>query len=195
VKLLTTNLLREVGSGNRAVVDQLFAILYDDLRARSGALFRSESAGHTLQPTALVHEAYLRLIDQRQANWKDRAHFCGLASMAMRRILVDHARKKGTHRRGAGRKGTVPLEDVQSVALSVVDPDDVLFVHELIDDLRTEDENQAKILELRFFGDMTVDEVAENLQMSKRSVEAEWTMIRAIIRSRLAPATAGSVLK
>ncbi|MEO5923640.1 MAG: ECF-type sigma factor [Bryobacteraceae bacterium] len=181
MNLATTDLLREIGLGNRAVVDQLFAIVYNDLRARAASLFRSESAGHTLQPTALVNEAYFRLIDQRQANWKSRAHFCGLASMAMRRILVDHARKKGAQRRGAGLK--MPLDE--SIALSMVNPDDVLFVHELIENLRAKDENQSKILEMRFFGDLTVEEVAETLGMSKRAVEAEWTMIRATIRSQL----------
>jgi RNA polymerase sigma-70 factor, ECF subfamily len=184
MKLATTNLLRELGSGNRAVVDQLFNILYEDLRARAESVFRGESAGHTLQPTALVNEAYLRLIDQRRTDWKNRAHFCSLAAMAMRRILVDHARRKGAARRGKGRKAVEVKPE--TAALSVVDPDDVLFVHELIDDLRAQDGRQAQIVELRFFGNMTMEEVAEAVGMSKRAAEAEWTLIRALIRQRMA---------
>jgi RNA polymerase sigma-70 factor, ECF subfamily len=178
VKLATTNLLKEMSLGNRAVVDDLFAIVYDDLRAKAGAMFRAERSSHTLQPTALVHEAYLRLIDQRNMDWKDRAHFCSVAALVMRRILVDHARKKGTERRAIE---LLPRDGV----LSITNPDDVLLVDQLIEELRSEDENQAKIVELRFFGDLTVEEVAGVLGMSKRAVEAEWTMIRAMIRLKV----------
>jgi RNA polymerase sigma factor (TIGR02999 family) len=186
MQLATTHLLREIGAGNRAIAGQLFEILYEDLRARAGLAFRSERGFHTLQPTALVHEAYLKLIDQRQANWKDRAHFCGVAALAMRRILVDYARKRGAQRRGAGaRREDIPLD---SIAISVTNPDDVIFVHELIEETRVHDERQAQIMELRFFADMTVAETAEVLQVSPRFVEDEWTYLRAVIRSRLAAA-------
>jgi RNA polymerase sigma-70 factor, ECF subfamily len=183
MQLATTHLLRQIGSGDPAPVQQLFEVLYQDLHARAEVLFRHESVGHTLQPTALVNEAYIRMIDQKQANWRDRAHFCGVASIAMRRILVDHARKKRAQRRGSGRFAEdIPLD---AIVLSTQDPDDVLFAHELIEEVRANDENQARIIELRFFGGLTVHETAEVLGMTQRQVEDEWTMIRAMIRAMI----------
>lgn len=147
-------------------------------------MLRSERIGHTLQPTALVHEAYLRLIGQRNA-FKNRTHFFATAAAAMRRILVDHARRKMAERRGGAGAADADYVRLERSRLSVADPDDVLFTHDLIEELRATDETQARIIELRFFGELSVEEVAESLGWTKRAVEAEWTMIRAIIRSRL----------
>lgn len=181
----TTDLLKAaVRTGSREAVDRLFAAVYDDLRAKAHAMFRAEPANHTLQPTALVHEAFLRLIDQRNANWQDRVHFCAVAALVMRRILVDHARKRSQRGIAVPAAAAEPQARTEAT-LSIDNPDDVLLVNDLIEELRSEDENHAKIVELRFFGGLTVAEVAGLLGMSKRAVEAEWTLIRAMIRVKL----------
>ena len=178
----TTQLLLQLVEGNQDAARHLFSLLYEDLRGRAQMVFRRESQGHTWQPTALVHEAFLHMIDQRRARWNNRAHFCAVASQVMRRILVDHAREKGAERRGRGWR-RIPLSSAKA-RVSPARMEDVMLVDKLIEDLEAADPRQARIVQLRFFGGLTVEEVAEVIGVSRRTVEAEWTMIRAILRAK-----------
>jgi RNA polymerase sigma factor (TIGR02999 family) len=166
-------------------VDALLGAIYADLKRLAAAQLRAERADHTLQPTALVHEAYLRLIDQRETRWKDRIHFFSVASRIIRRILVDHARERNAAKRGGGRE-RVPLE----LAAVVVDAGgQSLDIEELdgaLNALAALDERQARIVELRYFGGLTVEEVAGVLSMGARSVDREWRCARAWLYCRLA---------
>jgi RNA polymerase sigma factor (TIGR02999 family) len=157
------------------------AELYGEFRTLARRYLDREPRGHTLQPTALVNEVYLRLVDQTQVDWKGRTHFFALGAQAMRRVLVDHARRKGRLKRGGG----LQRADVDVSLISARSAADVLAVHEAIQDLEKLDPRQARIVELRFFGGLGVAEVAELLGLSRRTVEAEWTMIRAWLRRRL----------
>ncbi len=177
-----TDLLRHLEVGDRSAVDRLFAAVYQELRNLAGRFFRKEAKGITLQPTALVHEAYLKLVDQSAVDWRGRTHFFALAAQAMRRILVDHARRRGAAKRG-GHQNRVLLEDD---LLPALEPDnDVLAVDAALSKLAQVDPQQARLVELRFFGGLDVAEAAEALGISKRSAEREWTMVRAWLRREL----------
>ena len=156
--------------------------MYDRFRELAADQLRRESPGHTLQPTALVHELFLKLIDQRQIDIRGRSHFLALGSRAMRQILIDHARRRGRQRRGAGWQRITLSDDLSSGKEKDMD---VLALEEALEKLADLDPRQAQIVELRFFGQLTVSEVAEVLNMSKRAAEAEWTMIRAWLRREL----------
>jgi RNA polymerase sigma factor (TIGR02999 family) len=177
----TTELVKSIARGDRLAADQLMAELYGEFRTLARRYLDREPRGHTLQPTALVNEVYLRLVDQTQVDWKGRTHFFALGAQAMRRVLVDHARRKGRLKRGGG----LQRADVDVSLISARSAADVLAVHEAIQDLEKLDPRQARIVELRFFGGLGVAEVAELLGLSRRTVEAEWTMIRAWLRRRL----------
>ena len=177
----TTSLVQSIATGDRLAADQLMAQLYGEFRTLARRYLDRESPGHTLQPTALVNEVYLKLVDQTEVDWKGRTHFFAIGAQVMRRVLVDHARRRGRVKRGGGLQRAaldVSLISARSAA-------DVLAVHEAIEDLGQLDPRQARIVELRFFGGLTVAEVAEVLGLSRRTVEAEWTMIRAWLRRRL----------
>ena len=177
----TTSLVQAVAAGDRLAADQLMAEMYGQLRTLARRYLDRERPGHTLQPTALVNEVYLKLVDQTEVDWKGRTHFFALGAQVMRRVLVDHARRKGRAKRGGGLQRAavdVSLISARSAA-------DVLAVHEAIQDLGKLDPRQARIVELRFFGGLSVAEVAEVLGLAQRTVEAEWTMIRAWLRRRL----------
>ncbi|MCB9524535.1 MAG: sigma-70 family RNA polymerase sigma factor [Myxococcales bacterium] len=176
-----TRLLLAAHAGDEQAHAQLLPLVYDELRRRAGALMRRERAGHTLQPTALVHEAYLRMIRQEEA-LAGRSHFFALSAQMMRRVLVDHARGRGRHKRGGDQ---IRVELDEKLKLSVERDHDVLALDEALQRLAELDPRQAQIVELRFFGGLTVAEVAEVLQVSKRTVEAEWTMIKAWLRREL----------
>jgi RNA polymerase sigma factor (TIGR02999 family) len=177
-----TQLLNRVESGDPSVVNRLFATVYDELRNLAAHLFRRESDGNTLQPTALVHEAYMKLVDQTAVDWHGRTHFFAVAAQAMRRILVDHARKRGAVKRG-GLQNRLLLDDDQMPAIAP--NDDLLAVDEALTKLAQLDSQQAQMVELRFFGGLSVAEAAKALGMSKRSAEREWTMVRAWLRREL----------
>jgi RNA polymerase sigma-70 factor, ECF subfamily len=172
---------------------QLLDLVYDELHRRAELAMRGESSGHTLQPTALVHDVWEKLTGQRDVEWQGRAHFYALASKLMRRILVDHARARLRQKRGGDVK-KVALDDAaldHAVAdapslLSAARGDDVLAVDEALEKLAQLDARQARIVEMRFFVGLTVDEVAEVLGVSRRTVEAEWTMVKAWLRKELA---------
>ena len=177
-----TQILSEISRGERSAVDRLFPVVYDELRRVAGILFRRESTDHTLQPTALVNEAFVRLVDQDRVQWQGRSHFFGVGAQAMRRILVDHARGKLRQKRG-GTRSKVLLKG--ELALSLQSDHHVLAVDEAFTKLAELDSRQARIVELRFFAGLTVQEVAEVLGVSKRTVEAEWTIVRAWLRREL----------
>jgi RNA polymerase sigma-70 factor (ECF subfamily) len=172
--------------GERGTVDQLMDALYPELRRLAHKVFRDERADHTLQPTALVHEAYLRLVDQTRVDWEGRSHFLAIAAKVMRRVLIDHARGRARQRRQGCRKITgldsevLPAEFTQA---------ELLEVNEALDKLAAMDARQAQVVEMRFFGGMTIKEIAEALGVSKRTIEADWTHAKAWLRLVLAGGT------
>lgn len=180
-----TQLLVAWGSGNVEARDELLAAVYAELHSQASRAMRREAVDHTLQPTALVHEAYLRLIDQRRVQWKNRAQFFGVAAQLMRRILVDHARGRDAAKRGGGI-ATVTLEDVDAVAeQSTNDAVDVLALHDAIEKLAALDPDQARVVELRYFGGMSIDETAEVMDISPATVKREWAVARAWLKREL----------
>jgi RNA polymerase sigma factor (TIGR02999 family) len=179
-----TELLHHLGAAGQPVTDELFVAVYEELRNLAERFFRREQPG-TLQTTALVHEAYLKLVDQRCVDWQGRAHFLGVAAQAMRRILLDHARHRGAAKRG-GHWKRIALDDRLMPGLE--SDEGLLALDEALGRLAELDPRQAKMIELRFFGGLSVEEVAQVLGMSKRSVEREWTMVRAWLRRELGPA-------
>lgn len=179
-----TALLMAVSDGESQAADALLPIVYEDLRRRAVSMMRRESAGITLQPTMLVHDAFMRLIDQDRVEWQSRSHFFALASKMMRRVLVDHARRRHRLKRGGDQvRVTMPMGE--GAALSLDRDADVLALDEALEALAAVDPRQADIVVMRFFGGMTVQEVAEALGVSKRTVEAEWTMTKAWLRRAL----------
>lgn len=179
-----TSILHDLARGRRDQVDVLLAALYDDLRRLAAYQLKQERGNHTLQATALVHEAWMRLIDQTRVEWRDRAHFLGVASHVIRRILVDHARAHLAEKRGGGRR--------QFVTTGVIDaaPDrrlDLLGLDDALRDLAEISAEQAEIVELRFFGGLTIDEVAEVTGIPKRSVDREWACAKAWLFRELEP--------
>jgi len=177
-----TACLAALSQGDKSALDRLVPLVYDELRRQAAGFLRKESPGHSLQPTALVHEVFLKLADQTRVSWKGRSHFFAIGAQAMRRILVDHARKKKRVKRGGGRQ-RITLEE--ALVLSPRRGEDVLDLDDALVRLAQLDSRQAQIVEMRFFGGLTVQEVAEVLGVSKRTVEAEWTMIRAWLRREL----------
>ena len=169
--------------GDPSAVNELVPLVYDRMRALAARHLEHESPGHTLQPTALVNEAYLKLVDQSRVKWQDRTHFLAVASNVMRRILVDHARSKKRRKRAGGRQR---IELDEACRVSPRRDIDLLELDDALGKLASRDARQASIVELRFFGGLTMDEIAEQLGVSKRTVEAEWTMIRAWLRRELA---------
>jgi RNA polymerase sigma-70 factor, ECF subfamily len=175
-----TRLLLDLSNGRREATDQLLPLVYAELRELAARLLRHERADHTLQPTALVHEAYLRLVDQRVGTWENRAHFLGIAAQAMRRILVDHARRRSaTKRRGA----RVTLDD--AVAPSTGPSVDLLEIDAALSRLAELDPRQAQVVELRFFGGLSVEETAAVLGVGSATVKRDWTVARAWLHREL----------
>jgi RNA polymerase sigma factor (TIGR02999 family) len=178
----TTEFLRDLSSGDSSAADRLMPLVYTELREIAQGCLRNERPGHTLQPTALVHEVFIKLVDQTRVNYRGRTHFLALSAQAMRRILVDHARGKARDKRGGGRPR---IELDESLTVSAQRDEDLLALDEALEKLAKLDPRQAKIVEMRFFGGMTVEEVAEALGVSKRTIESEWTMVRAWLRREM----------
>ncbi len=178
----TTYLLRAMGTHDPRAAEKLLVVVYDELRSLAESHFRHQPLNHTLQPTALVHEAFLKLVGQTGMEWESRAHFLAVAARAMRQILTDHARGKEAVKRG-GDLCRVTLDE----AVTPMGPTDPLMLdlEASLQELSALDERQSKVVELRFFGGMTVEEVAHVLELSKTTVESEWRMARAWLRSRL----------
>jgi RNA polymerase sigma factor (TIGR02999 family) len=171
-----TELLLSWGNGNDSAREALLPLVYDDLRRIARSYLRRERPGHTLQPTALVHEAYLRLIDQRRVTWQNRAQFVGLAAVMMRRVLVNHARDRSAAKRG-GQAERVPLTVAADVV--AVPQADVLAVHEALDRLQVLDARKSRVVELKFFGGLTTGEISEVMEISPATIEREWSFARA----------------
>jgi RNA polymerase sigma factor (TIGR02999 family) len=180
-----TLVLQRVRGGDRAARDALLPLVYDELRQLAGGMMRSERAGHTLQTTALVHEAYVRLIGQ-DTDWANRAHFFGVAALAMRRVLVDHARAKMAAKRGGGSPARLESDPAAEVTSFDID---VLSLNELLDRLAALDERKARVVELRFFGGMTNEQIAESLGIARSTVSEDWAFARAWLAARLKDAS------
>ncbi len=158
-------------------------LVYSELRRLASNYLRRERQGHTLQPTALVNEAYLKLIDQKTARWQNRAQFYGIAAQLMRRILVDHARQHKAAKRGGSDQQRLSITSAERV---LAKPDfDVLALHEALEELATIDPQQERIVELKFFGGLSIEETAEVLRVGHATVERDWKMARAWLRRKL----------
>lgn len=178
-----TTLLAAVSSGEPGAMDRLLPVIYSELKTLAAAQLRRERDDHTLGATALVHEAFLRLVGQRQVDWQGRAHFFGIAAQSMRRILVDHARKRTATKRG--RQHEVALDDIGPIAADT-DSDEVLAVHEALDRLAVLDARQAQLVELRYFAGFTVEESATMLGISAATAHRDWAVSRAWLQRELA---------
>jgi RNA polymerase sigma factor (TIGR02999 family) len=163
-------------NGDVAALDDVMRAVYHELRRMADRYLRHESPDHTLQPTALVHEAYLRLVDDTQVDWQNRAHFFGVAARIMRRILVDHARAKHRDKRG-GTAAKLPLDE--DLALSSARAPDLVALDEALDGLAALDERKSRVVELRFFGGLSVEETAEVLGVSPQTVLRDWKLAKA----------------
>ena len=177
-----TKLLKDWGAGDKTALDRLVPLVHDELRRRARRHLRREQPGHLLQTSALVNEAYLRLVDASQVDWQNRAHFFGIASRLMRRVLVDDARRRHRDKRG-GSMIQVPLDEAdnlpQAQAANLLSLDDALKT------LASIDPRQSEIVELRFFGGMSVEETAEVLKVSPATVARDWTFARAWLRKEM----------
>lgn len=177
-----THLLKEWSDGDRQALDKLTPLVYEELRRQAARYLRRERPGHTLQTTALIHEAYLRLIDAKDVDWQSRAHFFAVAANLMRRILVDHARRRDADRRG-GSQIRLTLDEALTVTK---EPDvDLLAIDEALDRLAAIDLQQARVVELRFFSGLTVEETAAALGVSPKTVKRDWSVARAWLRREI----------
>jgi RNA polymerase sigma factor (TIGR02999 family) len=171
-----TRLLLAWSGGEASAMDELISVVYDQLRHVAERSLRSERTGHTLQATALVNEVYLRLVDQRHVRWQHRAHFFAVAATLMRRILVDHARRHRAAKRGGGAP-TVTLDE--AVIVAVEPTADFVSLDEALERLAAIDPRQARVVDLKFFGGLTIEETAEVLTVSPATVKNEWSLARA----------------
>lgn len=178
----TTELLLKLGAGDEAAADRLTPLVYDELHAVAERFMARERSNHTLQPTALVHEAYLRLIDQSRADWKNRAQFFAVAANIMRRLLVDHARRHKAIKHGGDAQKLMLTDSVRAPSEGDID---VLALDEALEELNRLNERHRKVVELRFFGGLTVDETAHALDVSPQTVRTDWYTARAWLRVRL----------
>ncbi|MEZ4415338.1 MAG: sigma-70 family RNA polymerase sigma factor [Gemmatimonadota bacterium] len=177
-----TQLLAEATAGDGAAIDRLLPIVYDELRELAGRHLRRERDDHTLNATALVHEAYLRLVRVDRMEWQGRAHFFAMASRLMRRILVDHALARKAQKRGGGQ----PMADIDGVSVAVSDEvEDVLALDEALSRLGEVSERQCRVVECRFFGGMSMEETAEALGISPATVKRDWAVARAWLNREL----------
>jgi RNA polymerase sigma factor (TIGR02999 family) len=177
-----TRLLKAWSNGEEQALDRLVPEIHRELRKLAASYLRKERPEHTLQPTALVNEAFLKLIDQRAVKWQNRAHFFGIAAQAMRRILVDHARAHGASKRGDGVR-TIPIDDAVIVGGTV--DIDLLALDEALTRLAAIDPQQSRVVELRYFGGLTMEETAEVMHISPATVGREWRMAKAWLFAEL----------
>lgn len=178
-----TALLREWSAGDRGALERLMPLVYEELRKLAASHLKSERGNHTLQPTALVHEAYLRLVGQRSVSWASRAHFYGIAARMMRRVLVDHARKRQAAKRSPG---TLFLDLAEEAAApSPERMPELLVLDRALTELERLDPRQARVVELRFFAGLSVEETAEVAGISTATVKREWKTARAFLRHEI----------
>jgi len=177
-----TDLLNEWGNGDQEALNRLMPLVYDELHRLASRYLRHERVGHTLQTTALVHEAYLKLVDQKTANWHNRVQFFAAAAKVMRHVLVDYARS----RKAAKRGGDYCRLSLDEAAISSQDKDaDLLVLNEALDNLAVIDPQQSRVVELRVFGGLTVEDTAEALGISARTVKREWSMAKAWLHQQI----------
>jgi RNA polymerase sigma factor (TIGR02999 family) len=177
-----TRLLREWGSGDQAAFDSLFTLVYDELRVLASSYMRRERAGHTLQTTALVNEAYLKLGSDPDSTWQNRLHFFAVAAKVMRHILVDHARTRDSAKRGGGAE-RISLD--KAAVISAERAVELIALDEALKDLAQFDARQSQIVELRYFGGLTLEETAEFLQVSPNTVSRDWNAAKAWLYNRI----------
>ncbi len=178
-----TQLLNQWSNGDAEVLDDLMPLVYVELRRQASGYLRRERLNHTLQPTALINEAYLKLIDQRDVKWQNRAHFFAIAAQAMRRILVDYARERKREKRG-GAAENLPLDE----ALTIVSQEksvDLVALDEALNKLAKFDERQTKVVELRYFSGLSIDETAEVLNVSNATIRRDWNMAKAWLHQEI----------
>jgi len=183
-----TLLLKQLSEGNRNVLDDLVPVVYGELRRLAASYMRRERPDHTLQTTALVHEAYLQLVGQERAHWENRSQFFGVAAQLMRRILVDHARAHGAAKRG-GAATKISFDD--AIVLAHEQTGDLVAIDELLTRLAAIDPQQVRIVELRFFSGLSVDETAQVMGISDRTVKRDWAMAKACLLRGLRAPTMG----
>src|SRR5215468_107030 len=178
-----TQLLVDWSRGDRTALDKLMPLVHSELRRLAANYLRRERQNHTLQPTALVNEAYLKLVDQRSAKWQSRAQFFGVAAQLMRRILVDHAREHQAAKRGGVDQQRLSITSAEGLARK---PNiDLLALNEALDELAAMDQQQSRIVELKFFGGLSIEETAEVLGIGHATVERDWKLARAWLRRQL----------
>ena len=181
VRQQVTALIAEVRLGRKDALDRLMPLVYPELRRVAGNQMRAERAGHTLQPTALVHEAFLRLVDQSRADWQSRAHFFAAAAQLMRHLLVDYARRRGAAKRGV----RVTLDEQVFQHGDADQTEEILAVDQVLERLAALDPRQARVVELRYFGGLSVEETAEALGIAPRTVKLDWATAKAWMKVQL----------
>ena len=177
-----TQLLVDWGNGNQAALDRLMPLVYTELRQLAHRYMRRERPGHTMQTTALIHEAYLRLVDQNQVRWQHQAHFFGIAARLMRQILIEHARSH-THAKRGGGVGTISLDEAAIV--SQARATELLALNDALERLATIDPRKSQVVELRFFGGLSVEEAAQVLNITPNTVLRDWRMAKAWLRREI----------
>jgi RNA polymerase sigma factor (TIGR02999 family) len=177
-----THLLKEWSDGDQRALDELTPLVYEELRQQAARYLRKERPGHSLQATALINEAFLRLIDVKNVQWQSRAHFFGIAANLMRRILVDHARRRDAEKRG-GTQIRLTFEDAFAIAREPAV--DLLAIDEALDRLAAIDAQQARVVELRFFSGLSVEETAAALGVSPKTIKRDWSVARAWLRREI----------
>jgi len=180
-----TQLLAEWSNGNQAALDKLYPLVYEELRRLAHRFMRRERKGHTLQTTALINEAYLRLVDQKHVHWANRSHFFGISAQIMRRILVDHARGYLREKRGGGAQ-RVSLDETALVTKERAR--ELIMLNEALDNLAKQDPRRSQVVELRYFGGLNNDEIGEVLKISANTVTRDWNMARAWLYQQLSGA-------
>lgn len=182
-----TVLLRELQEGNSATADRLIPIVFRELRNLAELYIRREGPGHTLQPTALVHEAYLRLVGDQARDWQNRAEFIGVAASIMRRLLIDHARKKQAEKR------QLPESHKWAAGMTAQEAEELLHLNLALHRLEKSNARYAKVVELRYFGGLSIEEAAEVMQTSPMTVKRDWTAARAWLKQQIQPTKSDSI--
>lgn len=178
-----TQLLKKWSEGNQEILDKLMPLVYEELRRQASRYLRRERSNHTLQTTALIHEAYLKLVDQKEVEWQSRAHFFAIAAQAMRRILVDYARERHRDKRG-GNAENLPIEDALMIS-SKEKSVDLVALDEALTRLAEFDERQARVVELRYFSGLSIEETADVLGVSNVTVRRDWNMAKAWLHQQI----------
>lgn len=179
-----TLLLNEWKQGDKDALEKLMDYVYDDLKKRAAVYMKYQRSEHSLQTTGLVHEAFIKLVDKNQIEWQDRQHFFAIASKVMRRILIDHARHRNREKRG-GKNENLPFEETKHILPRESSPVDLLVLDEALNSLAEFDERLAKIVELKYFGGLTLDEIAAMLDVSRATVKRDWNIAKAWLKDYL----------